>query len=141
MPSERYISGHPIYSRASRVPARQVGEVLRKGLGRRRKDDLVDALVTLAEQSPVFWRAVALKCDLPLDVPAQVAASRRAIYDATPYDEKRINSNFQYDCEAYEFEAISFQKLLKLGQWLTLMELSIELDLCAATNWTSSPEL
>ena len=56
-----------------------------------------------------------------------VAATREAISDATKADMGHLNYNFDYDYAAYETVARNFMKLITLGHWEQVMELSVEL--------------
>ena len=64
-----------------------------------------------------------------LEVPPEelVAATRQAIADATGFDEREINHNFDYDYEAYDVVKRNFGRLIDLGHLRTVMELSLEL--------------
>ncbi len=56
-----------------------------------------------------------------------VAATRQAIADATDFDEREINYNFDYDYEAYSAVKRNFGRLIDLGLLHAAMELSLEL--------------
>ena len=56
-----------------------------------------------------------------------VAATRQAIVDATDFDEREINYNFDYDYQAYDTVKSNFGRLIKLGHLREAMELSLEL--------------
>ena len=56
-----------------------------------------------------------------------VAATRQAIADATDFDERDINRNFDYDYEAYDEVKRNLGRLIDLGQLRPAMELSLEL--------------
>ncbi|MCL4855208.1 MAG: hypothetical protein KJZ78_27915, partial [Bryobacteraceae bacterium] len=56
-----------------------------------------------------------------------MAATRQAIADATDFDERQINYNFDYDYEAYEAVKRNFGKLIDQGHLKAVMELSQEL--------------
>ncbi len=64
-----------------------------------------------------------------LEAPPQelVAATRQAIADATDFDERDINRNFDYDYAAYEAVKRHLSRLVDLGQLRLAMELSLEL--------------
>ena len=53
-----------------------------------------------------------------LEAPPQelVAATRQAIADATDFDERDINRNFDYDYAAYEEVKRNLSRLVELGQ-------------------------
>jgi hypothetical protein len=56
-----------------------------------------------------------------------VAATRQAIADATDFDERDINRNFDYDYQAYEAVKRNLSQLVNLGHLRLAMELSLEL--------------
>lgn len=56
-----------------------------------------------------------------------IAATRQAIADATDFDERQINHNFDYDDQAYEAVQRNFGRLIKLGHLRQAMELALEL--------------
>ena len=55
------------------------------------------------------------------------AATRQAIADATDFDERDINRNFDYDYEAYGEVKRNLGRLIDLGELRLAMELSLEL--------------
>ncbi len=56
-----------------------------------------------------------------------VESTRLTISDATDFDERQINYNFDYDSEAYDEVKRNFGRLIKLGHLRRAMELSLEL--------------
>ena len=56
-----------------------------------------------------------------------VAATRQAIADATDFDERDINRNFDYDYEAYREVKRNLGRLIDSGQLRLAMQLSLEL--------------
>lgn len=56
-----------------------------------------------------------------------VAATRVAIADATDFDQRDINHNFDYDYQAYREVKRNLSRLVELGQLRAAMELSLEL--------------
>ena len=56
-----------------------------------------------------------------------VAATHQAIADATAFDERDINRNFDYDYNAYGEVKRNLGRLIKLGQLRLAMQLSLEL--------------
>jgi len=104
---------------------------LRKALTKRRKDELVAALVELAENSTVRRRLME-RFAVETSADELVAATRSAIADATDFDERLINTNFDYDYEAYAEARRNLARLIDLGWLPTAMELSLELmhDAC-----------
>lgn len=56
-----------------------------------------------------------------------VAATRQAIADATDFDEREINRNFDYDSEAYNEVKRNLASLIASGNLPEAMTLSLEL--------------
>lgn len=54
-------------------------------------------------------------------------ATRQAIADATDFDQRDINRNFDYDYAAYDAVKRNLSRLVGLGQLRVAMELSLEL--------------
>ena len=67
--------------------------------------------------------------NLSLEAPPKelVATTRRAIADATDFDEREINYNFDYDYEAYHEVKRNLSRLVALAQLRSAMELCLEL--------------
>jgi hypothetical protein len=102
-------------------------ERLRKALTKCRKDELVGWLVELAKSDRGIQRQLATRFELAATPRELLDATRRAICDATDFDEREINYNFDYDCEAYEEVKRNFHHLVARGQFERAMELSSEL--------------
>ena len=100
---------------------------LRKALAKRRKDELIDILVTIAREDRVVLRRLAAHFELQMPPKELLAATRQAIADATAFDERDINRNFSYDYEAYSEVKRNLIRLTDLGQLRLAMELSLEL--------------
>ena len=75
---------------------------LRQELARRKKAELVDLLLELARADRGILRQLTARFDVGAAPEELVAATRQAIADATDFDAREINRNFDYDCEAYE---------------------------------------
>ncbi len=110
----------------SRKPARSSAE-LRTALTRRKKAELVDVLIELAEVDRGFLRQLTARFDVataPVDL---VAATRQAIVDATAFDTRDINRNFAYDHQAYSEVKHNLSRLVSSGQLRQAMPLALEL--------------
>jgi hypothetical protein len=86
------------------VPSRQhpvPASALRLALSRRKKAELVEALVELAEADRGLLRQLTARFDVATTPDELVAATQLAIADATDFDERQINRNFDYDYAAY----------------------------------------
>ena len=100
---------------------------LRKALAKRTKDDLLDVLVELARDDRKILRRLSEQFELKAPPEELVVATRRAIADATDFDERDINHNFDYDDEAYTEVKRNLSRLVEQGQLRLAMELSLEL--------------
>jgi uncharacterized Zn finger protein len=116
-------TGKAIPSRQQPVPA----SALRQCLSRRKKAELVDVLVELAEADRGLLRQLTARFDLVTTLDELVAATRLAIADATDFDERQINRNFDYDDEAYNEVKRNLSRMIDSGQLRLAMELSLEL--------------
>lgn len=102
-------------------------ERLRKELAKRKKEELVTALVELARDDRKILRRLTAQFEVASPVKELVTATRHAIGDATDFDERDINYNFDYDYEAYDEVKRNLTRLIDLGQLPLAMELSLEL--------------
>jgi len=102
-------------------------ERLRKALAKRKKDELVAVLVELARDDRRILRRLTAQFEVAAPAKEIVAATRHAIADATDFDERDINYNFDYDHEAYSEVKRNLSRLIDLGQLQLAMELSLEL--------------
>src|SRR3954469_15707266 len=112
------------------VPSRkQAGPTaaLRQALTRRKKAELVDVLVELAEADRGVLRQLTARFAVATAPEELVAATRRAIADATDFDEREINRNFDYDDEAYSEVRRNLGRLIGAGQFQQSMALALEL--------------
>jgi uncharacterized Zn finger protein len=112
------------------VPLRkQPGDAaeLRRALMRRKKAELVDLLMDLAERDRGVLRWLTSRIDVSTTAEDLVAATRQAITDATDFDERDINRNFDYDYDAYEEVKRNLSRLIGSGHLRLAMELALEL--------------
>ena len=100
---------------------------LRKALAKRTKNDLMDVLVELAREDRKILRRLSEQFELKAPPEELFVATRRAIADATDFDERDINHNFDYDDEAYSEVKRNLSRLVEQGQLRLAMELSLEL--------------
>jgi hypothetical protein len=100
---------------------------LRQALARRKKAELVDVLVELAEGDRGILRQLTARFDMPTTLDELVAAAHQAIADATAFDERQINRNFDYDYEAYAEVKRNLGRLIASGQLPLAMPLALEL--------------
>lgn len=109
------------------VKTADVAQRLRKALAKRTKDELIDALLELAGDDRNVLRRLDARFELEAPPKELVAATRQAIVDATDFDERDMNRNFDYDYAAYEAVKRNLSRLVALGQLRLAMELSLEL--------------
>jgi len=105
------------------VPA----SALRQALTRRKKAELVDLLVELAEADRGFLRRLTARFDVAVPQDELLAVTRQAIVDATQFDVRQINRNFAYDHAAYSELKRNLGRLIGSGQMRQSMELTVEL--------------
>lgn len=100
---------------------------LRQALSRRKKAELVDVLMELAEGDRGVLRQLTARFDVTTAPDDLVAATRQAIADATDFDERQINRTFDYDDQAYGEVKRNLSRLIGSGQLRLAMPLSLEL--------------
>jgi hypothetical protein len=102
-------------------------ETLARVLTKCRKAELVAFLTILAEEDSRVMRWLQSELDVAEPSEATIIAARAAIADATDFDDRDINRNFDYDYEAYDAIARYFTKLIDAGCISSAMSLSLEL--------------
>jgi len=100
---------------------------LREALTGRTKEDLVNVLLEFAWDDRAILRQLMARFEVSAAPDELVQATRRAIGDATDFDERAINHNFDYDCDAYEEVKRNLSRLIDLGQLREAMQLGLEL--------------
>jgi uncharacterized Zn finger protein len=111
----------------SPVKPGEMASALRKALLGQTKAKLVDHVVELAEGDRGLMRQLMARFDVVVAPDDLVAATRQAIIDATAFDEREMNRNFDYDYAAYDEVKRNFGRLIGMGQLRQAMELSLEL--------------
>lgn len=91
------------------------------------KAELVDVLVEFAREDHKLLRRLDARFEPETPLKALMAATRQAIADATDFDEREINYNFDYDSEAYAEVKRNLTRLIDQGHLRQAMELSLEL--------------
>lgn len=109
------------------IKTADVAKRLRKALAKRTKDELIDVLVELARDDRNVLRQLDARFELEAPPQELVMTARQAIADATDFDDREINRNFDYDYAAYEAVKRHLGRLVGLGQLPLAMELSLEL--------------
>jgi hypothetical protein len=88
---------------------------------------LVDTLLELAQADRRVLRQLTARFDVAAAPNELVAATHRAIADATDFDERDINRNFAYDYEVYGEVKRNLGRLIDAGQLRLAMQLALEL--------------
>lgn len=110
-----------------KVDALDASGRLRKALAKCSKSDLVAILVKLAQADRGILRRLDEQFELEAPPKELVAATRRAIVEATDFDERDANYNFDYDHEAYAEVKRHLARLVEQKQLRPAMELSLEM--------------
>jgi len=110
------------------VPARpEPTAELARTLARRTKQELVDVLLELARADRRVLRQLTAQFGVIAALDELVAATHQAIVDATDFDKRDSNRNFDYDYEAYAEVKRNLGRLIEAGHWRQAMDLSLEL--------------
>src|SRR5512142_2594878 len=123
MPKRQPKPRRPVPSREQSGPT----AALRQALARRKKAELVDVLIELAQADRGVLRQLTARFDVATTPDELVAATRQAIADATAFDERDINRNFDYDYEAYDEVKRNLGRLIASGQLRLAMPLALDL--------------
>jgi hypothetical protein len=111
-----------------RTPAPSESTVaLTKALNKRTKKELVEALLDLAEADRGVLRQLTARFDVAASSKELVVATRQAIADATAFDKRDINRNFDYDYEAYAAVKRNLGRLIDARELPLAMQLALEL--------------
>ena len=100
---------------------------LHQALARRSKDELIAVVLELAQTDRGILRQLTARFDVAGSPDELAAATRLAIADATDFDERDINRNFDYDYEAYQEVQRNLDRLISAGQLRMAMQLALEL--------------
>ena len=94
---------------------------------RRSKAELVDVLLELAQADRAVLRQLMARFEVAATADELVTGTRQAIADATDFDARDINRNFDYDYEAYSEVKRNLARLINAGQLHPAMQLALEL--------------
>jgi hypothetical protein len=100
---------------------------LRRALSKRKKSELVDVLIELAQADRGMLRHLIARFDVATAPDELVAATCQAITDATAFDRRDINRNFDYDYEAYGEVRRNLGRLIASEQLRPAMQLALDL--------------
>ena len=115
-------------------------ERLRQTLAARTKAELIDALLELAEDNRRIMRQLDERFEVEAAADELIGATRQAIADATYFDQRDINRNFDYDDAAYDAVKRNLARLVGSGQFRPAMDLSVELMVKASRQIEMSDE-
>jgi len=121
MPQRRPKKAAPARKRQESTPT------LRQALSRRKKAELVDLLLELAQADRGLQRQLTARFCVEAAPDELVAATRQAIAEATDFDERDINRNFDYDYALYGEVKRNLGRLIATGQVRLAMQLALEL--------------
>lgn len=110
-----------------RVNVKDAEARLRKALAKQTKGVLIDLIAALASHNRTILRELEEQFDIESPAGDLAASTLQAISDATDFDDREINYNFDYDYQAYATVERNLKKLLKLECHDEVMELSLEL--------------
>ncbi len=100
---------------------------LRNVLTRQKKADLIEIVLQLAEIDRNVYQWLTARFEVETSPADLVAVTRLAIADATDFDDRELNSNFDYDDEAYAQVKRNLGRLIGSEELRQSMELALEL--------------
>jgi hypothetical protein len=106
---------------------RETAAELRRALSKQSKAELVDVLLQLAQADRAVLRQLTARFEVAAAPTELVAATRQAIADATDFDQRDMNRNFDYDYAAYEEIKRNLGSLIESGHLRQAMQLALEL--------------
>jgi hypothetical protein len=112
------------------APARKQAKstaALRQALSKRTKAELVTVLLELAQADRGILRQLTSRFGVVAAADELIAVTRQAIADATDFDERDMNRNFDYDYQAYDEVKRNLSRLIASGQLRPAMRLALEL--------------
>ena len=101
------------------APARKHAKstaALRQALSKRTKAELVTVLLELAQTDRGILRQLTSRFGVVEAADELTAVTRQAIADATDFDERDMNRNFDYDYQAYDEVKRNLSRLIASGQ-------------------------
>lgn len=101
--------------------------LIEKALKKLTKADLVKLVVKLAKENAELSRALEVELDVQKPIDLLVSDVQSAICRATDLDDRQLNYNFDYDCQAYEDVKKGFENLIALGHLEDVKSLALRL--------------
>ncbi len=111
----------------SRSKKAEALEPLRRRLKKCTKDELIEVVIEFARASRKTQRELENRFGVEPTKDALIADTRQAIREATDFDERQANYNFEYDYGAYQTVERNFRRMVEAGQLEQVMELALEL--------------
>jgi len=114
---------------------------LKGALAKRPKAELIDLIVEFASADRGVLRQLESRFGVDAPPAELIAATRVAIADATDFDEREINYNFDYDYAAYEAVKRNLSRLISLNHgkgcspWTTISNRSANSE----SRWVRLP--
>jgi signal transduction histidine kinase len=96
-------------------------------LEKRSKAELIEFIVEITRADLSVRQRVQSRFGLEASSKMLIADTRNAISTATDFDDRDLNSNFEYDSDAYQAVQRNFARLINMGKHAEVMELSVEL--------------
>ena len=117
----------PAIKRVLKVKKPDSLDSLRRALASLEQDELVGVIVELARRDRVIQCELETRFKVEPPATELIANTQCAIADATDYDERQNNHNFDYDDGAYETIQRNFRSLIAAERIEDVMELSLKL--------------
>lgn len=96
-------------------------------MGKRSKAELIKLIVEIARADSSVRQTVQSRSGLDISSRELIADTSNAIDAATDFDDRDLNSNFDYDFEAYQAVERNFARLISMGKHAEGMEFSVKL--------------
>jgi len=135
--------GHLLPNLSERERARQQVERALQSLNK----EQILPIVTVLARSTATLRELEELADVRGSLTDLSVGTRWAIFDATEFDERDCNSNFDYDFRAYRTVQRNLGLLVGAGHWREAMELAVELmrwgseQICASDEGLMAEEI
>ncbi|MSR60114.1 MAG: hypothetical protein EXS05_21150 [Planctomycetaceae bacterium] len=110
------------------VPKKSVAaDSLQKAVAKLTKAELIELVIEMARGDSGIRRKLESRFQLERSGLELIQETSMAISDATDFDERQMNRNFDYDDEAYRIVQRNFGRLVNSGNLREAMALSLEL--------------
>lgn len=96
-------------------------------MGKRSKAELIEFILKISCANQSARQLARSRFDLNVPTEELIAETRISIDAATYFNDRETNSNFDYDIEAYQTVERNFTRLIHMGKYAEVMELSLKL--------------